>query len=183
MTKFLEEIRKKDKNAITVLYNRYGRKLYGFALCKWKVNEDESWDLVYKTLYKIMEVIDRYKFENESKFNGFVYRVFINNLRNHYNEKKNKKVEVVKLEEIHGSNRDEGENESQSPESVYMKCLKKILEQFEDWKRVLLLMKAQDFSYEEISVYVEKPAGQLKVYYMRAKQILIEKVNECVNTI
>ena len=61
-----------------------------------------------------------------------------------------------------------------------MNCLKKILEQFEDWKRILLLMKAQNFSYDEISKYVDKPSDQLKVYYMRAKGILTDKVNDCV---
>jgi DNA-directed RNA polymerase specialized sigma24 family protein len=64
-----------------------------------------------------------------------------------------------------------------------MNCLKKTLEQFEDWKRVLLLMRAQNFSYDEISKYVNKPSEQLKVYYLRAKQILTDKVNKCVNTI
>ena len=183
MTDLLNEIRKKDKQAVTALYNRYGKKLYGFAVCKWKVDEDEAWDLIYKTLYKIIEVIDRYKFETESKFNGFVYQVFINNLRNHYNEKKNKHVETIKLEEKHGSNLNENKNDiaDQKPDNPYMKCLKIILEQFEDWKRVLLLMKAQEFSYEEISRYVNKPAEQLKVYYMRARLNLTEKVNECVN--
>ena len=183
MTELVKEIRKKDKKAITALYNSYGKKLYGFAVSKWNVDEDEAWDLIYKTLYKIIEVIDKYKFENESKFNGFIYQIFINNLRNHYNEKKKKQIETVELEEKHGSSMFEkkdsaGEEQTNNP---HMNCLKKILEQFEDWKRVLLLMKAQSFSYEEISKYIDKPAEQLKVYYMRAKQVLIEKVNECVN--
>jgi DNA-directed RNA polymerase specialized sigma24 family protein len=98
MTDLVKEIRKKDKKAITALYNQYGKKLYGYAVSKWNVNEDDAWELVYKTLYKIIEVIDKYTFENESKFNGFIYQIFINNLRNNYNEKKNKYVETIVLE-------------------------------------------------------------------------------------
>jgi RNA polymerase sigma factor (sigma-70 family) len=174
-----ERIKKKDKEAITLLYNAYGKKLYGFAVSKWNLNEDEAWDLVYKTLYKIISVIDKYTFESESKFNGFVYTSFINNLRNHYHASR-KIPQLVELEEKHGSVAEE----KQSPEketSAHMKCLKMVLAQFEDWKRVLMLMKAQNFSYEEIAGYVQKPADQLKVYYMRAKQVLVEKVNECVS--
>lgn len=182
MEPLLQTIRRKDKAAITALYNHYGKKLYGFAVHKWNVNEDEAWELIYKTLYKIIEVIDKYSFESESKFNGFVFQIFINNLRNHYNERKNKHIEIVELEEKHGSYSAEQKNDSDNSISTnpYMNCLKKILEQFEDWKRILLLMKAQNFSYEEISKYVDKPGDQLKVYYMRAKGILTNKVNDCV---
>jgi RNA polymerase sigma factor (sigma-70 family) len=185
MTDLVKEIRKKDKKAITALYNQYGKKLYGYAVSKWNVNEDDAWELVYKTLYKIIEVIDKYTFENESKFNGFIYQIFINNLRNNYNEKNNKYVETIVLEEKHGPYVSEKEETTEEPVSnnPYMNCLKKTLEQFEDWKRVLLLMRAQNFSYDEISKYVNKPSEQLKVYYLRAKQILTDKVNKCVNTI
>lgn len=185
MTDLVKEIRKKDKKAITTLYNQYGKKLYGYAVSKWNVSEDDAWELVYKTLYKIIEVIDKYTFENESKFNGFIYQIFINNLRNNYNEKKNKYIETIALEEKHGQYLLEKEETTEETVSnnPYMNCLKKTLEQFEDWKRVLLLMRAQNFSYEEISKYVNKPSEQLKVYYLRAKQILTDKVNKCVNTI
>ena len=97
MIALAKDIRKKDKQAIALLYERYGKKLYGFAINKWKVSEDEAWDLVYKTLYKILDVIDKYTFESESKFNGFIYQIFINNLRNHYKEQKSKKVKTVEL--------------------------------------------------------------------------------------
>lgn len=181
METLLNTIQKKDTHAIEVLYNLYGKKLVSYAIYHWKVTEDEAWELVYKTLYKIIEVIDKYKFESESKFNGFVFQVFINNLRNQYNEKKAKHVEVVEINETHGNTIDkEIEAEQEKSTNPYMNCLKLILEQLDDWKRVLLLMKAQDFTYEDISQYVDKPSEQLKVYYMRAKKIVTDKVNECV---
>lgn len=165
---------------MTLLYSRYGKKLYGYAVSKWNVSEDDAWEIIYKTLYKIIEVIDKYEFENESKFNGFIFQVFINNLRNNYTAKKNKQIETIGLEEQHGKVQDEKEEDS-TTDNLYMKCLKKALEQLEDWKRILLLMKAQNFSYAEISNYVNKPDEQLKVYYLRAKQSITEKVNKCVN--
>ena len=163
------------------MYNRYGKKLVAYAMYHWKVTEDEAWELTYKTLYKIIDVIDKYSFETESKFNGFVFQVFINNLRNQYNEKKAKHVEIIPLNESHGNtDNKEFDTEQEITTNPYMNCLKKILEQLDDWKRILLLMKAQDFSYEDIAQYVDKPGEQLKVYYMRAKKTLTDKVNECV---
>ena len=182
MIELIQHIRRKDEQAITLLYNSYGKKLYGFAVGRWNLDEDEAWELVYKTLYKVMEVIDKYTFETESKFNGFVFRIFINNLKNHYQAKKHKQVQTVELEEKHGSivPVDNGSATDQK-DSLHMKCLKMILAGFDDWKRVLLLMKAQNFSYDDIARYVNKPTEQLKVYYMRSKQVLVEKVNECVS--
>lgn len=126
MIALVKEIRKKDKNAITALYNNYGKKLYGYAVSKWNLSEDDAWELIYKTLYKIIEVIDKYTFENESKFNGFIYQIFINNLRNNYNEQKNKYVQTIALEEKHGHVSEKEENaEELLSTNPYMNCLKK----------------------------------------------------------
>lgn len=180
MNDLIKDIRKKDKQALTLLYNRYGKKFYGYAVSRWNVSEDDAWELIYKTLYKIIEVIDNYTFETEEKFNGFIFQVFINNLRNHYHATKNKTIETVGLEEKHGSSLQERESDEPKTESPYMKCLKKAMEQMDDWKRILLLMKAQNFSYAEIAKYVDKPDEQLKVYYLRAKQVLTDKINQCL---
>src|SRR3569832_90780 len=95
------EIKNKDADAIAWLYQKYGKKLFGYARLKWKLGEDDSWELVYKTLYKVLTVIDRYKFEDENKFAGFLFKIFINYLRNHYRDTKGKKTEWVELTETH----------------------------------------------------------------------------------
>ena len=180
MIELVQEIRKKNKAAITLLYNRYGKKLYAYAVYKWKLDEDEAWEIVYQVLYKIIEVSDKYTFADENKFIGFIYKVFVNNLRNHYQKKKSKQVELVDLQEnYHGTfNENEDVTEEKPANSTQMNYLQEELQQLEDWKKILLLMRAQDYSYEEIATYVKKPADQLKVYYMRLKNQLTEKLNE-----
>jgi RNA polymerase sigma factor (sigma-70 family) len=180
MIGLLDQIKRKDKNAVTILYNNYGRKLYGFAVTKWNLDEDEAWDLVYQTLYKIMNVAGNYKFENEKKLAGFIFTVFVNNLRNHYQKKKSIGVETVELTEKHEHTL-HNKDEKEAPVSKHMSCLELALKQLEDWKRILLLMRAQDYSYEEIAGYVSKPADQLKVYYMRLKKQVTGEVNECID--
>ncbi len=180
MVELLKQIRKKDKNSVTILYNMYGRKLYGYAVIKWKLDEDEGWELVYKTLYKIIEVIDRYEFADEKKFAGFIFQSFVNNLRNYYHEKKKKPV-AAELHENIDFGIDEEKDEEKQNTNEYMKLLQEEMKDLEDWQRILLLMRAQDFSYEEIGKYVQKPAEQLKVYYLRLKKKLTEKINSRLN--
>jgi RNA polymerase sigma factor (sigma-70 family) len=162
------------------LYDNYGRKLYAYALSKWKLNEDEAWELIYKTLYKILDVIDRYRFEDEKKFAGFIFQSFVNNLRNYYHEKK-KKPEQAELNETRAYAGNEENDDSVDEPNELMKLLKEEMERLEDWQRILLLMRAQDYSYEEIAKFVSKPADQLKVYYLRLKKKLTDKINSRVN--
>ncbi len=182
MIEFLKQIRKKDKNAVQLIYNNYGKKLYGYAMLKWNFDEDEAWDIVYATLYKVIEVSDKYTFVDEKKFKGFVFTAFTNNLRNYYNKKKLSTPETIELTEKYDVGINDVEEEQKESVSPEMNCLQRVLTTVEDWKRILLLMRAQDYSYEEISNYVSKPAEQLKVYYMRIKKLVTEKVNECLNT-
>ncbi len=182
MTDINSILKNKNKETVTWLYERYGKKLYRFAVAKWKVSEDDAWELVYKTLYNVIKVSDRYIFESEEKFTGFLFKMFVNFLRNHYRDTKTKGIVETELLEkhekiIHDRKEPEEEKESTNP---LMRCLQKALAILDDWQRVLLLMRAQDHSYEDISKYVSRPQDQLKVYHMRFKKIVTEKTNECL---
>lgn len=181
MIEIITIIKKKDKKAIDLLYRKYGQKLYGYAITKWNVSEDEAWELVYKTLYKVMSVIDSYTFESEEKFSGFIFKIFINYLRNYYRDNKNKQIETVELNDSIAY-KQTGKQEKENPvkQNPLMDCMQRVLQSLEDWQRILLLMRAQDYSYESIAAYVGKPGEQLKVYYMRLKKVVTEKTNECV---
>ena len=177
------KIKNKDKDGIALLYSRYGKKLFGYAISKWKLSEDDSWELVYKTLYKVINVIDDYTFEDENKFIGFLFKVFINYLRNHYRDTKDKKLELVELTETH-EKPDTDKNEKQTDQgkiSPLMECLQKVLQAMEDWQRIILLMRAQEYAYEDIAKYVDRPVEKLKVYHMRLKKTVTEKTTECIN--
>src|SRR4051812_25605961 len=101
------KIKEKDTDAIALLYNRYGKKLFGYARIKWKLNEDDSWEIVYKTLFKVIKVIDNYQFDDENKFVGFLFKIFINYLRNHYRDTKDKQLDLVELTEMHDKHKDD----------------------------------------------------------------------------
>ncbi len=190
----------KATNAVELLYNRYGRKLYSYGITKWNLDEDESWDLVYQTLYKVVDTAARYSFESEQKFGSFIFKIFINYLRNHYRDHKKEKenFEQVSFNETEYDDYDtpggvgrevkerladasmrEAEKEGEpEPESQGMTLLKDELEKMEDWQRMLLLMRSQNIPYEEISRHVGKPESQLKVYYQRLKERLVKRLGD-----
>lgn len=174
------------KDGIRLLYENYGRKLYGYGISTWKLNEDETWELVYKTLYRVLETTRDYKFESEQKYGSFIFKIFINYLRNHYRDtKKQKERVIVSIEDY--SKKEYANNNSigftdQEPdtekETSNMILLKSELEKLDEWEKVLLLLRSQDMPYDEIAKYVNKPANQLKVYYQRLKATLMQRMND-----
>lgn len=165
-----------DRNGmVTVIYNRYGKKLYTYSIRTWNMDEDASWDLIYKTIYKVLESYTNYKFESEEKFASFVFKIFINYLRNYYRDNKNNKAfEFSAIDDVDLSTKETFEPEQGS--SVKMTALNEALEEMQDWERMLLLMRSEGRPYSDIAKYIDKPENQLKVYYQRLKEQLTKKL-------
>lgn len=166
-----------EDGMLSELYNRYGKRLYAYGTMSWKLNEDDAWDMVYKTLYKVLSSYKQYQFENEDKFSAFVFKVFINFLRNHYRDHK-KLSERFHLIQLDGLDVPDNTQEQELSTHPMMQALTEILETLEDWQRILLLMRSEGRPYSEIAPYVDKPEEQLKVYYQRLKQDINKKINE-----
>lgn len=164
------------KEFISVLYERYGIKLYGYAIYKWKVDKDDAWELVYRTLYKVLDSYKNYTFENEAKFASFVFKLFINSLRNHYRDNKNR-FDLIPMEGEQMQNQAEVPASDRS-EHPTMTVLNEELDNLEDWQRILLLLRSDGMSYAEIARFVDKPENQLKVYYQRLKDQISKRIHE-----
>jgi RNA polymerase sigma factor (sigma-70 family) len=160
---------------ISVVYERYGKKLYSYAINNWKLDTDIAWDLIYKTLYKVIDSVGNYEFNSEEKFASFVFKIFINYLRNHYRDTKNER-EAIQMTSLEGH--DHQQMEEEKTESKQMKALNEVLMEMEDWQRMLLLMRSEGRPYSEIAKYIDKPESQLKVYYQRLKEQITKKLNE-----
>lgn len=175
-------LQEKGREGIAVLYERYGRKLCAYGVHSWKMEEDESWELVYKTLYRILEVHRAYTFENEQKFAGFLFTMFINYLRNHLRDTKRERESLVyEPYDDHVYRLGEQAQENEAPPSLTARLLQEELDQLEDWQRILLLLRSQDLPYSHIARFVGRPEEQLKVYYQRLKKQLLERINHRIN--
>lgn len=167
-----------DRNGfITIIYNRYGKKLYSYAIHTWKLDEDAAWDLIYKTIYKVFESYGKYEFESEEKFASFIFKMFINYLRNHYRDNKHDKAfQFSAMDDVDLAAKETHEDgQTQNPKLI---ALNEVLDKMEDWERMLLLMRSEGRAYSEIGKYIDKPENQLKVYYQRLKELLTKKLNE-----
>lgn len=171
----LDHLNKND--FISELYHRYGKKLYAYAIHTWKVSEDEAWDLIYRTLYKVIDSYRKHTFENEEKFASYVFRIFINDLRNHYRDHKKAAMVVTGIEDEDLQNKPEPQANEQT-QNARMHLLREELDKMEDWQRILLLMRSDGRPYSEIAKYVDKPEEQLKVYYQRLKKLITDKIYE-----
>lgn len=192
-------LRTERDQAVEVIYERYGKKLYSYAITSWHMDEDSAWEMVYDTLYKTIEKIDSYEFTSEKKFGSFLFTIFCNNLRRHYRDRKKReeRLSFSTFNELNfESSRSDPEmtterrvqeqmvessmqayREPESGNDTLMKIMEKCLAKMQDWERILLLLRSQDMPYNDIARYVHKPADQLKVYHQRAKKKL-EKLIE-----
>jgi len=174
------EINIDSQKVIQELYEVYAAKLMAYTRKNYTVSEDDAMSLVYKTIYRMAEVQNRYSFENEQKRNAFVFKMHINYLRNYYRDNKsfeNRNFEV-ELKDFESA-----KEEIAADTNPKLNLLQQLLDQMEDWERILLLMRGQDIPYSEISKFVNKPEKQLKVYYARLKKKLLEDMNETLNKI
>lgn len=150
--------------------------MYSYAITHWKINEDAAWDLIYKTIYRVLDTFEKYNFETEEKFASFVFRVFINYLKNHYRDTKaDRMVELTDMETSEVYNKKNAETVEYS--NKQLNTLNEVLDDMEDWERMLLLMRSEGRAYSEIAAFIDKPENQLKVYYQRLKEKLTKKLN------
>lgn len=200
-----ELLRTQREAAVEVIYGRYGKKLYSYAITSWNLDEDTSWEMVYETLYKAIEKIDKYEFTSEKKFGSFLFTIFCNNLRRHYRDTK-KREERLSFSTFNEQNFEasrsnpelsterrvqeqmveasmESYREPEKGSDSLMQIMETCLAKLEDWERILLLLRSQDMPYGEIAKYVHKPSDQLKVYHQRAKKKLEKLIEHELTTI
>ncbi|HTA83696.1 MAG TPA: sigma-70 family RNA polymerase sigma factor [Bacteroidia bacterium] len=171
-----------DKS-VKQLYEKYAQKLLIYATHTWSLEKDTAWDLIYKTIYKATEVSGQYEFQDEQKFASFLFKIFINQIRDHLRQVKvlPKAIENAELNDHIINNLHSGNGADTNNSSPALKILEAELAKLEDWQRILLLLRSQDMPYNEISRFVDKPEKQLKVYYARLKQQLTDRITQQLN--
>lgn len=186
----------KDRRGWENLYLQYGRKFYGFAVSKWSFNEDDAWNIVYQTLETIILKISDYRIESQAHFDNLVFKIFTNFLRQEYRrlKKLEKEYQVLSYGEmdiaLKDEMKDEGKKENEEipfdedffkeyfeteeTQNPKILDLEKALGMLSSFEKDLLLLKANNFSYDEIAQMLQVENNQLKVKHHRAKNKLIK---------
>ncbi len=181
----------KDPRGLEVLYNAYGSRFYAYCIDRWKLTEDEAWEVIYQTLQTLVLKMDNYHFETKGLFEGFLFKVLLNFIRQSFRSKRSKSIQELAFVDLH--------NEEEIPvfvskqvnklayadyysseviESPDLLALSKALLKLEETDKDILLLRAQNFSYKEIAELLGIDNNQLKVKHHRAKQKLVSFFNE-----
>jgi RNA polymerase sigma factor (sigma-70 family) len=179
-----------DKNkGLEAIYQQYGRKWYNYAIKSWKMSEDDTWDVIYNTFNDVLLNINNYQIESQAHFDNILFKIFINNLKKSYNKQKLKeeKINFISLDDLEEKDNEESFEIEDSTfedffkedtESKNLIRLQKALSQLENLDRDLLLLKVQNFTYDEIAKLLNIENSHLKVSLFRAKQKLIKLYNQ-----
>ncbi len=165
------------EKGLKLMFEQYAKKLLAYSTHNWQVDEDAAWDLIYKTMYKVADVIQEYEFVSEQKFASFIFKIYINYLRNHLRDSKTASQGIVEVELNENIVHNYSPATKPQASNPALSLLQQELDKLEDWQRILLLMRGQDIAYSEIAKYVNKTEDQLKVYYGRLKKQLAERIN------
>ena len=174
-------VKENPRKGLEELFETYSNKLFSYCVSNWDFSEDEGWDVIYSTFETILDSIKGYDFESERHFENFLFKVFKNNLRQLYRKQKalSDHIQFVPLEldglEIEGEKLfGQMHDENLKVSSPQIELLNKALEKLNDSDRELLLLRGQNFSYEQIASFLGIEDNQLKVKAHRAKKKLVE---------
>jgi|GEM_PF-607537 len=199
--KYLDVISKFKQSlneGLTVLYEGYGQHLFQFTINKWQLDEDEAYDTVYKTLEAVCKVIDRYQFDSENHFSNWLLKIHKNNILQLIRAKKAKDqivfhyedwmAEVVQYEDeafdmsnyepiVEKLNYNTPYKDSPLNNQLFF-AMQKALMLVPDNDREILLLRMNNYTYEEISQMLGIPNISLKVKFNRAKAKVQKKTLE-----
>jgi RNA polymerase sigma factor (sigma-70 family) len=189
-TEIIERIKGKDPASMEMLYDTYGRQFYTYCIKKWECDEDNAWDIVYRTLETLVLKLDRYEFVSQAKFDGFLFRVLMNYIRKSF---RSVRVQQGLMLEPVDFNEDQLPREvdeqltrdaferyyrDEEIENPAILEMNDALAQMDTEDRDILLLRAQNYSYEEVGSFLGIDAENLKVKYHRAKKKLIQLMTE-----
>ncbi|GAB2972360.1 hypothetical protein GCM10027049_02600 [Mucilaginibacter puniceus] len=178
-----------DPKGLEELYDTYGKKFYTYCARNWHLSEDDSWEVIYKTLETLILKLSHYEFESKQHFDNFLYKVLTNFLRQYF--RKNRSQSEHEIEYVDLTNSEENTKEiiqhinqvsfadyyrSEYIDSPELLHLNEALDQLDPVDKDILLLRAQNYTYEEISDFLGIENKQLKVTHHRAKKKLIDKL-------
>lgn len=185
-----ERLLNKDKTVLKDLYETYGKKFYSYSIRNWDLSEDDSWEAVYKTLEtSVLKLVD-FSFDSQGHFDNYLFKIFVNYLRQAFRVKRkhqDHELEFIDFreEEIpdeigHYLNNVSFTDYYKSEENdlPVLTDLKTALNELDEPERDLLLLRAQQYSYEEIADLLQIENNQLKVKYHRAKKKLFQVLQD-----
>ncbi len=184
IAKFQEDLRE----GLSLLYEFYGQSLLQYSLKNWDLDEDECYDVLYKTLEIVGKVIDRNEFTSERHFQNWIFKIHRNNTLMTIRSKRAKeevRFQLVDWQQEYADAAEEGDEinfegniihlengklyDDNNVNSPIFSALEKALQMINETDKDILLLRMNNYSYQEIATMLGLEDKQLKVRFLRAK--------------
>ena len=166
------EAAKKNKCEFVHLYDAHFEAIYHFLLGR-VADRQLAEDLTSDTFMIALEKIDKYRYEGKP-FRAWLYRIAINELNQHYRDKKREHEAMVREwkevgEAFEAADLDVKEKESKEEQVLHLKQLNEAFHLLKpDEQDVLSLRYFQDLSYNEMADTLNTSVNNIGVKLNRA---------------
>ncbi|MBR5153039.1 MAG: sigma-70 family RNA polymerase sigma factor [Clostridia bacterium] len=172
-----------DVSAFETLIEEYQKRIFAIAY-RMILNPDDAADLTQEVIVKIFKNLD--KFQGNSKFSTWVYRIATNTCLDELKKTKNKNTysldKEIETEEgsLIGELPDKGPTPEQAAEKKAVQNAVRIAigRLNPEHKKVIVLRDLQGLSYEEIAEIVDCSVGTVKSRISRARENLKKILSE-----
>lgn len=195
ISKFKSDLR----DGLALLYDFYGKSLYQYSVRNWELDEDEAYDILYKTLETVGKVIGRYEFSTEKHFSNWLFKIHKNNSLMFIRAKSSKEeieFKTVDWQQEYQEANDENDAidfndnaiadqadelyEDVSSTNPLFNALEKALLTINETDRDIVLLRMNNYSYEEIANMLGIENNQLRVRFLRAKAKIEKKTMDII---
>ncbi|MDR1808998.1 MAG: RNA polymerase sigma factor [Prevotella sp.] len=161
--------KEKDREAQKKLYEEYARTMYGVCL-RYAPNQQTAEDLLHDGFIKIFSAINAYS--GRGSFEGWMKRIFVNLALERIRKEKNDPVSN-EISEIPDLSDEDANHARQISEAELMKMIQELPK---GYQAVFNMYAIENLSHREIAQILGIAEGTSRSQYIRARQLLQEKV-------
>lgn len=187
----VESARKGDRDAFRVLFERYHRRAYALAFGVLR-HQDDALDVVQDAFIKAHKYLD--KFEGNSSFYTWLYRIVMNLAIDHM--RKHRRVKPVELDEQHLDGTLGGAEDSLLPKilggnpgralldkEIRARIDQALSELSENHRSVLVMRELEGMSYEEMAQAMNCSKGTIMSRLFHARKNMQKRLVDLVERV
>ena len=167
-------VQRGDHRAFSALYDRYASRMKAFFFRMLWSDHAKAEDFVHDLFTKVIERPELY--QPHLPFTPWLFQVASNMCKNAY---RRRAFEVAYLSQLDTNNVHAPAAEQKIDEELILKRLNVILEQLDEMKRELFLLRyQQQFSIRELAAIFNTTEGTIKSRLFHIRKTLLEHLNE-----
>jgi RNA polymerase sigma-70 factor (ECF subfamily) len=158
----MENVKEGNLSGMSILFERYHRKLYNFFL-KMGLKNDMSQDLTQNLFYRMIRYKNTYK--SGASVKSWIYQI-ARNLHSDYRRQEKRSGDLIMNTDLYPA--DVADDTDNYPEEDFERLDRAFLTLSDAQRELIVLSRYQGLKYEEISPIVKQSVPAIKVAMYRA---------------